>query len=243
MRKSIMRFEDTEELRAAEFVNVDLSGSRFHNVDLSGAKFGEAMLVNTRFSGLIHGMVVNDVEIAPLIAAELERRYPERAKLTPTDADGAREAWSVIEDLWTATSARAASLPEATLHERVDDEWSFLETLRHLVFATDVWIGGRVLGHSGHHHPHGMPPSFVTDAAPFGIDLGADPPFADVVVAREDRMAVVRTLVDSLDDAGLERPCDNGEQTVRSCLLVVFDEEWHHNWFANRDLDVLASAQ
>ena len=28
--------------------------------------------------------------------------------------------------------------PEPPLHLRVDDEWSFVETLRHLVFATDA---------------------------------------------------------------------------------------------------------
>jgi len=32
------------------------------------------------------------------------------------------------------------------LHERVDDEWSFVETLRHLVFATDAWVRRAILG-------------------------------------------------------------------------------------------------
>ena len=236
-----MRFEDTEELKGAEFVNVDLSGTSFRNVDLSGAKVREAMLVNSSFSGLIYGMVVNDVEVAPLITAELDRRYPERTKLRPADADGMREAWSVIERLWAATKARAAALPEATLHERVDDEWSLVETVRHLVLVTDGWIGEKVIGLTGHFHPLGMPPSFVTDPSAMGLDVDADPPFADVVVVREERMAQVRALVDSLDDAGLVRPCAGGEETVQSCLLVVFDEEWHHNWFANRDLDVLTT--
>ena len=30
-----------------------------------------------------------------------------------------------------------------------------------------------------------------------------------------------------------------GEHTVNKCLRTLFDEEWHHNWFANRDLDAL----
>ena len=87
-----MRFENTDELKGAEFVNVDLSGAHFHNVNLQGAKVMEAMLVNARFSGLIHGLVVNDIEIAPLIDAEMTRRYPERARLTPNDAEGVRDA-------------------------------------------------------------------------------------------------------------------------------------------------------
>jgi hypothetical protein len=232
-----MRFEHTDELKGAEFEHVDLSGARFWNVNLEGAKVMEAMLVNARFSGLIDGMVVNDVEIAPLITAELARRYPERAKLLPTDADAVREAWSVIEELWETTKRRARALPEATLHKRVDGEWSFLETLRHLIFVTDGWISGSVLGRSGHHHPFGMPPSFITDPESYGIDITAEPTFAEVVDAREDRMAVVRTLVAEITDDDLQRAC--GEHTVLSCLWTVFDEEWHHNWFANRDLDAL----
>ncbi len=233
-----MRFENTEELKGAEFVNVDLSGARGRNVNLSGVRMMEAMLVDARFSGLIHGLVINDIEVAPLIRAEMDRRYPERVKLRPSDADGVREAWAVIEDLWTTTKGRANALPEPLLHQRVDEEWSFLETLRHLIMVTDGWISGTVLGRTDHFHPFGVLPSFVTDPAPFGIDPRADPSFGEVVAAREDRMAIVRALVTDLTDAGLQQRC--GEHTVLSSLSTVFDEEWHHNWFANRDLDVLA---
>ncbi len=235
-----MRFEDTDALKGAEFVNVDLTGARGRNVNLSGARMMEAMLVDARFSGLIHGLVINDVEVAPLITAEMDRRYPERMKLRPSDADGVREAWAVIEDLWAATMKRASALPESLLHERVEnDEWSFLETLRHLIMVTDGWISGTVLGRTGHFHPFGVLPSFITDPAPFGIDPTVDPPLDDVVPAREERMAIVRSLVHDMTDAGLQRPCN--EHTVLSCLTTVFDEEWHHNWFANRDLDVVCS--
>src|SRR5215471_493069 len=127
-----MRFANTSGLRGAEFENIDLSGAQFRNVNLQGARFHEAMLVNARMSGLIHGLVINDIEVAPLIDAEMNRRHPERAKLRPTDAAGMRAAWAVCEDLWSASKARASALPESMLHERVDDEWSFLESMRHL---------------------------------------------------------------------------------------------------------------
>jgi hypothetical protein len=236
-----VRFEDTDELRGAEFVNVDLAGARFQNVNLEGARLREAMLVNARLSGLIHGLVVNDVEVAPLIKAELDRRYPERTKLLPGDADGVREAWSVVEGLWAATKARAGALPETMLHERVDGEWSFLETLRHLVFVTDAWVSGRLLGRTGQHHPFGVAPSFITDPGALGIDVDADPPFDEVVEVREERMEVVRALVAGLADGELRRRC--GDETVLSCLWTLFDEEWHHHWFANRDLDTLTARE
>jgi len=79
------------------------------------------------------GSVFDDVE------AELNRRYPDRAKMRPDDADGYREAWAALERLWPQTVARARRLDPDLLHERVDGEYSFIETLRHLVFATDAW--------------------------------------------------------------------------------------------------------
>jgi hypothetical protein len=221
------------------FENQDLSGALFQNVNLSGARFREAMLVNVRMSGLIHGLVINDIEVAPLIAAEMNRRYPERAKLKPQDVPGVRIAWAVCENLWSASKARASALPEPLLHERVDDEWSFLETMRHLVMVTDAWIGVNVLGRSGQFHPFGVVPSFITEPPP-EIDVNADPSFDEVVSAREDRMNMVRAVITGLSDAALDE--EPHGHTVRHCLWTLFDEEWHHNWFANRDLDVLTSA-
>jgi hypothetical protein len=232
-----MQLEDEQGLSGREFSDLDLSGARFRNVNLTGARFVEANLVNARISGLIHGLVINDLEVAPLIRAEMERRYPERAKLTPTTAAGTRAAWSGIEALWSATKTRALALPEAVLRERVDGEWSFLESERHLVMVTDGWIGGTVLGRRDHFWAAGVLPSFISDPEPFGIDPGADPSLADVIAAREERMAEVRALVDGLTDDDLPRRC--GDHTLLECLWTLFDEEWHHNWFANRDLDAL----
>lgn len=235
-----MEFRDTDELKGAEFVNVDLSGVVMRNVNLQGARFKEAMLVGARFSGLIDGLVVNDVEVGPLIRAEMIRRHPERAKLRPDDAAGVREAWNVIESLWDATKDRIEPLPEHLLNERVDDEWSFLETFRHLVFVTDAWISGRVLGESKPFHRLGVAPTFITDLSPFGLDATAAPDRTEVISIREERMAIVRDLVMSVTDADLTRVCD--DQTVLSCLRTVFEEEWAHNWYANRDLDALTRA-
>jgi uncharacterized protein YjbI with pentapeptide repeats len=238
-----MRFEGTDELRGAQFVDVDLSGAEFRNVNLAGARLHEAMLVGVRMSGLIDGLVVNDVEVGPLIAAELDRRYPERTRLRPTAVAGVRDAWAVIEELWSATKQRADGLPDETRRTRVDGEWSLIETLRHLVFVTDLWVGRNGLGRHDHFHPIGLVPTFISDVSPFGgVDPGADPTYDDVVVAREDRMRFVADLVADVDDTELARRAEGSDQTLLQCLRVVFDEEWHHNWYANRDLDTLANA-
>jgi DinB superfamily len=72
-----------------------------------------------------------------------------------------------------------------------------------------------------------------------GIDVGADPSFDEVVLVREERMDIVRELVAGVTDEDLART--RGEHTMLRCLCTLFDEEWHHNWFANRDLDVLTA--
>lgn len=72
-----------------------------------------------------------------------------------------------------------------------------------------------------------MPPDFMDP--PEGVDVDAHPTFAEVVDARDGRVAYVRGLIDTFDEKGL------------GCLRVVLDEEWAHNWFAHRDLDVLTS--
>lgn len=219
----------------------DRRGARFENVDFTGAVFKEVMLVNVRMSGLIHGLVVNDIEVAPLIRAEMDRRYPERAMLRPADANGCRDAWRVVSDLWAATIARAATLDESLLHQRVDGEWSFLETVRHLIFVIDAWISGTALGDTGHFHPFGMPPSFITDASSFGIDVAADPSLHEVTEARAERQAVVADLVRDLADNDLQRQC--GDHTLHHCLLTLFEEEWAHHWYATRDLDTLTEEE
>jgi hypothetical protein len=139
------RFEDTD-LSGAQLRSVDLSHARFRNLDLTGAQMRGVELVNIDIDGLIENVIINGVDVAPLIDAELNKRYPLRAKMRPTDPAGFREAWDVLERLWAETVDRARRLPPDLLHESVDDEWSFIETLRHLVFATDAWLRRGVLG-------------------------------------------------------------------------------------------------
>src|SRR6202035_2805573 len=120
--------------------DADFSGARLHAPNFQGTRITDAWLRDADVSGDIIGMRVNGVEIAPLVEAELDRRFPERRALRATDPQGLREAWAMIEELWASTLGQARGLEEPLLHERVDGEWSFVETLRHLIFATDCWL-------------------------------------------------------------------------------------------------------
>ena len=101
-----------------------------------------------------------------------------------------------------------------------------------------IWEDG--LGRHDHFHPVGLVPSFMSDVSAFGgLDPDADPTYDEVVAAREDRMRSVADLVAGVDDAELTARHEGRDHTLLQCLHVVFHEEWHHNWFANRDLDRL----
>lgn len=228
---------------------LDFSDVHLHGTNLEGARLTETYLLGASITGDIEGLRVNGVEIGPLVRAELDRRHPELVVLRATDLDALQNAWSMLEELWSKTTTRAMRLPEDLLSARVDGEWSFLETLRHLVFATDCWVARGIHGVARPYHPWGLPwsgpgPEWAVEV---GIDLDACPALGDVLQMREDRQASVRSTLEELTDAALHHvnraPDDvghpSGEHSVLHCLHVVFNEEWHHNQYAIRDLDNL----
>ena len=97
------------------FENKRMNGARFHIVDLTDARFdhvrmrGVAMrgveLVDVEIDGEVWNVTINGVDVAPLIEAELDRRYPDRSRCAPPTPAGFREAWDVIERLWAAPSS------------------------------------------------------------------------------------------------------------------------------------------
>lgn len=46
-----------------------------------------------------------------LVNAELDRRYPDRARMRPADPAGFREARDILERLWGQTAAWACVVP------------------------------------------------------------------------------------------------------------------------------------
>jgi uncharacterized protein YjbI with pentapeptide repeats len=244
------RFERTD-LSGADLRAVDLSGAVFRAVDLSRVVMRGVDLVDADIYGEIERLVINGVDVVPLIDAELNRRYPDRAKMRPADPAGFRAAWDTVERLWAGTVERARSLPGEQLHESVGGEWSFIDTLRHLVFATDAWIRRAILGDPSPWDPLGLPWDEAPDTPGVPRDRAARPSLDTVLALRRDRMATVRGVIDGLTEESLAartepvegpgwpRPRD---YPVRQCLLVVLNEEWEHRLYAERDLAVLMGA-
>ncbi|MDT4963688.1 MAG: hypothetical protein QOF87_3335 [Pseudonocardiales bacterium] len=255
----------------AEFTREDLRGSRFERVDLSGSEFRSSDLSETRFRDVylsrvvmrgvelvdvdIHGEIVNvtinGVDIGPLVNAELDRRDPDRAKMRPTDAAGFREAWDVLERLWAETVGRARRLDPELLHESVAGEWSFTETLRHLVFATDSWIRRAILGDPSPWDPLDLPWDEMPDTPGVPRDRDARPSLDVVLELRRDRRSTVREFLDGLTDESLDGHTEpvagpgwprSRSYPVRECLLCILNEEWEHRLYAERDLDAISAS-
>ena len=252
-------FRDVD-LHGAQFENADLTGARFQRVDFSDATFASvdlrrvvmrgADLIDVDIHGEVENLVINEVDVAPLIEAELDRRYPDRVKMRPEEPDGFREAWRVLNDLWEASIARARRLTPAQLNEGVNGEWSFIETLRHLLYATDCWIGRAILGDPSPWHRLDWPPDEFRDDEAFSRDYDARPSLDDVLDLRRVRTAMVRDYlaaltVDTLDAQTV--PVDapgwppSVSFSVRDCLRVVLNEEWEHRRFAERDFVIMES--
>ena len=238
------------EYRGARFDVADLRGARFTDCDLTGVTIRDGWLVNVSISGYLSNVTFNGVDVTGYVSAELDRLHPERVQLREgQNAADVRAIWDTIERLWAEAAERAGRLPAAALAEHVDEEWSFEQTLRHLIFITDAWASRTVLDEPMPYHPFGLPQSWYpeADAAELGIDLKAEPRCDEILAARADRMAVMRRIVDGLTDADLGRPCRRSpapgypdeERTVIDCVAVVMDEEIEHHRFAVRDLAVL----
>jgi hypothetical protein len=233
----------------SRFEEVDFSQSRFHNVYFQDTVIRGAWLQRVEIDGYVDAVTVNGVDIGPLVEAELDRRDPDRTLVRPTDADGFRVAWEVVVRRWDGAVRRARALPEELLHERVGGEWSFIETLRHLVMATDAWVLRALLGEPRPFHPLGLPHTEMAADTP-GVpnDTEARPSLEEVLAVRADRMATVGRLIAELTDERLDEMTEpvpepgypeSASFPVRRCLGAIINEEWLHREYAERDLAVL----
>jgi hypothetical protein len=139
----------------------------------------------------------------------------------------------------------------AMLHAQVNGEWSFIQTLRHLLFVTDVWASRALLGIAAPYHPLDLPPAGMKNP-PIPGDLGARPSLREVLRIRDERLAIVRTVMAGLTDDALERATVRvrgpgypraGTYQVRRCTRVLLDEERQHRRYAERDLSILEGGQ
>ena len=149
---------------------------------------------------------------------------------------------------WAATVERMRATPGIE-HRRSNDEWSAVQTLRHLVFVHDSWFRRCVLGSTDLFTPMGLGIDFVPDQRGAGARPRRPTPTLDEVLAVRDRAGRrARGLAGRRSPPSTcrrRRRCPTapaGRRTPAAgrspqCLRTVLDEEWAHHGFCVRDLD------
>lgn len=159
-----------------------------------------------------------------------------------------RDAWAAVTAAWEPLIARARALPPALLDDQVDTEWSFLQTLRHLVFCVDAWLLRAVVLDPSPYSPLGITHDEMGDETPVPLDHDAHPSLDEVLAVRAERVAAMTAYVAALTDERLQETTEpvpepgypaSEAYPVRRCLRAVIHEDHLHRLFAERDLAVL----
>lgn len=248
------RFGRSDDLKGAEFVGANLQGARFTECGLSGIVVRGSEIARAELDSpwLFEGesfLLVNGVDVLPLVDAELNRRFPGRElrhAVTPADL---RAGWAALQRAWQAALDRAAAMPAGTVDISVAGEWSFAQTLRHLVMAIDTWLNKAILQRPDPYHPIGQPDgSFTADGADDSVFSTEVPAYAGVLEVWAGRQTMVRDFLAGVSplelDAARRNPhAPEYQETVRSCLHTIIEEEWEHLRYALRDLDAIEAGR
>lgn len=229
-----------ENFRGARFVRADLSGAVMRGVEVDGLDVDSPWLLEGGST-----LLVNGIDVVAFVDAELDRRFPGRELRRAKTPEELRRAWQAIETAWGTAVDRVAVMPAGTVEVSVDGEWSFAQTVRHLIMATDTWLGRAVRGEEQPYHPLGIPNAeYETDGHDMSIFTDVAPTWKEVRQARAGRVAQVRDFLDGVTAEDLEGERANPwapehPETVGDCLRVIINEEWEHLHYATRDLDAI----
>lgn len=233
-------FED-EDLRGAVFWGVDLRDAMFRDVDFTGARTHHVLLDDVEIDGFVDGLVVNGVDVTEYVKAH-DPWQPLRGMLRPTTIAAVSAAWTETERAWAETLERASTLSADERRRSIDDEWSFMETLRHLVFVADKWFTVPILG--GTFEPIGIPNRGSADFPWPGIERSAEPDDDEILATRHRQGDAIRRTLAELADDDLHREVEvpeNGTVTILDCWHTVLEEEFEHRRYALRDLTRLTT--
>jgi DinB superfamily len=232
------------------YVDEDMQGAEFRECDLTNARLIGVVMQDAVIDGLVTNLVVNGVEVMGYVEAELDRRHPVRLLIRSDEPAELLEGWRQLRADWVSTVERMRATPGIE-HRSVNDEWSAVETMRHLVFVHDSWFRRCCLGSTELFTPMGLGPPFVPDREGQGLDPTAAPSLDEVLAVRDEQAAELEGWLASVTAEELQQPApipDDGRwppyargRTVKGCLATVLDEEWAHHGFCVRDLDLVST--
>lgn len=238
-------YSGTREFEGATFVRASFKGATLRFSDVSGVTMrgmdvdGLDIDSHDLFFG---SLLVNGVDVVPLVDAELNRLFPGRELQKAQTPEGLRQGWDAVQAAWRTT---VADTPQELVDAHVEDEWSLAQTLRHLVLATDAWLRGAILRIPQPFHEIGQ---IFTGAAEMGFDMSVfraeAPTWEEVLAVRAERQQLVTDFLATATEELLAEERDDPwggdwKPSVGDCVRVILEEEWAHLRYIRRDLALL----
>lgn len=230
------------------YVGEDMESAEFRECNLNNTRLIGVVMQDAVIDGLVTNLVVNGVEVMEYVHAELDRRHPVRLLIRSDDLDDLRRGWRQLRTDWAGTVTRMRKSPGIE-YESVNDEWSAVQTLRHLVFVHDSWFRRCCLGSTDLFSPMGLGIESVPSREEQGLDPSADPTLDEVLAIRDEQAAELERWLDAVTSEQLQQPApipDNDMwptyargRSVRQCVGTVLGEEFEHHQFCVRDLDLI----
>jgi hypothetical protein len=230
------------------FVDEDMQGAEFRECNLSSTRLVGVVMQDAVIDGLVTNLVVNGVEVMEYVEAELDRRHPVRHLIRSDDPADLRRGWRQLRADWAATVAHIRQLPGIE-HASVHDEWSAVQTLRHLVFVHDSWFRRCCLGSTDPFTPMGLGIESAPDREAQGLDPAADPTLDEVLAIRDQQTTELGRWLEDVTPEQLQQPAPVPAndmwppyargRSVRQCLGTVLGEELQHHQFCVRDLALI----
>ena len=122
-------------------------------------------------------------------------------------------------------------MPAEAVDASVDGEWSLTQTMRHLILATDLWLGQAVLGLAQPFDPIGLPnEDGDSEAFDRSFFATASPSLDEVMAVRITRQQLVRDYLARVTAADLAVPRPNPhapthQETTLSCIGTILEED------------------
>lgn len=241
-------WSNTDEFAGATFTRVSFKGARARGCDFSDVSLRAVDVGGLEIDShdLFFGrLTVNGVDVVPLVDAELNRRFPGRELQNATTVEGLQQGWVAVQEAWAET---VLATPAELRDQQVAEEWSMAQTLRHLILATDAWLGGGIERDPQPFHEIGL---MFTGAAEGGSDapvFRAETSWEEILQVRAEHQQRVTDVLAAASEDLLAEERDNpwgGDDwhpTVGDCIRVILEEEWAHLRYVRRDLAVLTGS-